>query len=176
MIHYVTPYRKDRNLGKAYNDTFKLIGDDDWLCITDYDVLALLPTTLSLLEDYADNYPEADMFVCYANRTYPTNQQIYNQVSDNDSIKHHMDIAAELAKQPMSVTRVTQNVSGFLMLIPKRIWNEIKFVEDLKCLGVDTMFSRAMHAANKVIYRMNTVYVFHIYRLEKGLQNKDHLL
>ncbi len=177
MIHYVTPYRTDRNLGKAYNDTFKLIPDEDWLIITDYDVLLLLPDTTALIHKYVEQFPDSDMFVCWANRTYPTNQQLHdNQVSNNDSVLHHITIAKQLSEQPLTVTRITENISGFLMVIPKRVWNEIKFVEDLKCLGVDTMFSRAMHAANKKIYRMNTVYIWHTYRLENGINDKKHLL
>lgn len=176
MIHCMIPYRNDRNLGKAYNDAFKLIADDDWLCITDYDVLFLQPDTIKLMNDYVEQFKDADMFVCYANRTYPTNAQNYNGVSDNANLLYHIELAKNIALKPLSVTKVEQNVSGFLMLIPKRIWNEIKFTEDLKCLGVDTLFSQRMLNAKKTIYRMNTVYVWHTYRLDRGITNKDHLL
>lgn len=175
-LHTVIPYREDRNLGKAYNDTFTLIPDEDWLCITDYDVLMLLPDTIRQLYKYIEQFPDADMFICWANRTFATNAQIYNgAVNDDSDIRNHIKIAKELSQQPISVTQIFQNVSGFLMLIPKRTWLQIKFVEDLKCLGVDTMFSQAMLAANKKIYRMNSIYVFHTYRLENGVQDKTHL-
>lgn len=175
-IHQCTPYREDRNLGKAYNDAFSLIPDEDYLCITDYDVLLLLPDTIRHLYAYVNAYPDADMFVCYANRTFATNAQIYGQVSEDADIRNHIKIAKETAKKIPAVTEIKQNVSGFLMLIPKRTWNEIKFTEDMKCLGVDTLFSQKMLNAGKKILRMDGVYVWHTYRLENGVHDKSHLV
>lgn len=176
-IHPVTPYNCDRNLGAAYNAAFELIPDEDWLLITDYDVLILLPDTIRHLYTYANAYPETGMFVCWANRTFHTNAQLYNQqINDNADIREHIKIAKECAIGVPVVTELKQNISGFLMLISKKTWKEIKFTEDLKCLGVDTLYSQRLLNAGKKILRMDGIYVFHIYRLDNGVQNKDHLL
>lgn len=181
-LHVTTPFRIDRNLGKAYNDTFRLIGDDDWLCITDYDVLFLLPDTINNLYGYIERYPEADMFVSWANRTFHSNQQLYGgpvatsfHIPHDDVISNQIKIAREAQRDLYKVTRIQRTISGFLMVIPKRTWNEIKFVEDLKCLGVDSVFSQRMVDAGKTIYRMDGVYVWHTYRLENGVKYKSHL-
>jgi GT2 family glycosyltransferase len=176
-IHPVTPYREDRNLGKAYNDAFALIPDEDYLLITDYDVLLLLPDTIRHCYTYAKAYPNADMFVCWANRTFHTNEQLYQQkVNENVDIRQHIAIAKDCARGVPVVTKINRTISGFLMLIPKRTWNEFKFVEDLKCLGVDTIYSQRLVDAGRTILRMDGIYVWHTYRLEHGTQDKSHLL
>lgn len=176
-IHPVTPYRTDRNLGKAYNDAFALIGEDDYLLITDYDVLYLLPDTINKCYEYVKEYPYADMFVCWGNRTYPTNAQLYRgKFNESADIREHILIAKEAAKDIPKATRIERTISGFLMLIPKRTWNRVKFVEDLKCLGVDSLFSQKLVDLDMTIYRMDGIYVWHTYRLEGGINNKKHLL
>lgn len=176
MIHFVTPYREDRNLGKGYNEAMQLIGEDDWLCITDYDVLFLLPDTIKNIMQYPLKFPDGDVFVCYANRTHISNAQLFEgKINDCDQISKHIEIAKRIQEEGISVTKIEQNISGFLMLISKKTWHEIKFTEDLKCLGVDTWFSKCLLQAKKTIYRMNNIYVFHIYRLDKGINNKSHL-
>ena len=176
-IHAVTPYRDDRNLGKAYNEAFQLIPDDDYLLITDYDVLFLLPDTIRHCYQYVKQYPEADMFVCVTNRTYATNAQRYNdEVSENDSIRHHIQVARKCAEKIPQATQLYRTISGFLMLIPKRTWNRVKFTEDLKCLGVDSLFSQELINRRMKILRMDGIYVWHTYRLATNVHDKDHLL
>lgn len=176
QIHCCTPYRVDKDLGKAYNEAFAIIPDGDWICILDYDVLILHPNTIKRFYEYINYRPDAGAFVCYTNRSHPTNMQLYKGiVNDNPDITYHMKIAAELDKQPLSVTEVTANLSGFLMLIPKTTWQQIKFVEGGKCLGVDTLYSMALRSAGLPVYRMNTIYVWHTYRLLTGIKNKNHL-
>lgn len=32
MIHHITPYRLDKDLGAAYNEAFRYVGPNDWIC------------------------------------------------------------------------------------------------------------------------------------------------
>lgn len=176
-IHVTIPYREDRNLGKAYNDAFRIIPDEDYLLITDYDVLFLLPDTIRHCYQYVRARPDADMFVCWANRTFHSNEQLLNKtVNQDDQIRTHISIAHRIAELVPQVTPIRRTISGFVMLIPKRTWNEFKFVEDLKCLGVDTLYSQRLVDAGRTILRMDGIYVWHTYRLENGTQDKNHLL
>lgn len=167
------PYREDKNLGKAYNEAFDLIGDDDYLLITDYDVLFLLPETISHITEYTRRF-QADLFVCYTNRIYPHGPQIYRGLNEDSDIKNHIQISKDCTRNLYYVTRLQENISGFLMVIPKSTWNEIKFKED-KCLGIDTQFSKDLLNAGKIILRMEGVYVWHTYRLH-DIKDKTHLL
>jgi GT2 family glycosyltransferase len=62
------------------------------------------------------------------------------------------------------------------MLVSKKTWNEIKFSESGKCLGVDNDFSANVLERGKKIYRMDSLYVFHAYRLKNGIKDKTHLV
>jgi GT2 family glycosyltransferase len=178
MIHVCTPYDVGRNLGKAYNSVMRTMGDDDWVVLTDYDILFLLPDTIKHLHEYPLRYPDAAIFTCFANRSHANskNQLLGGIVSDNTDILYHIEKAKYQTKFLYEATEIKTHVSGFLMMVSKRTWNEIKFVEDLLCLGVDTVFSKRLLERGKKIYRMDGVYVFHIYRLLNGVKNKEHLL
>ena len=178
QIRVVTPYRTDRNLGKAYNEAFQSIGNDDWLVLTDYDILFLLPDTIKHLHEYPVRYPDAAMFTCFANRSHVNskNQLLGGIVSDNTDILYHIEKAKYQTKFLYEATEIKTHISGFLMMVSKKTWNEIKFTEDMLCLGVDTLFSKKLLQRGKKIYRMDGVYVFHIYRLLNGVKNKKHLL
>ncbi|HVZ97971.1 MAG TPA: hypothetical protein VG847_13910 [Chitinophagaceae bacterium] len=178
MILACSPYRTDRNLGKAYNEALALMNEgDEAMILMDYDVLILLPDQLFHIHEYVRLYPEGDMFVCWGSRTFPGNAQLYkDKVSTDPNINNHISIARDCYKHLYNVTPVKQDISGFLMVIRRRLFREIKFAEDLKCLGVDTLFSRKALDAGKIIYRMDGIYVWHTYRLEKGINDKKHLV
>lgn len=178
MIHVCTPYRLDKNLGKAYNDEFKKIGNDDWVCMHDWDVKFLLSESISHLYGYVERFPKADVFTCFANRSHAnsTQQLLGGKVSDNADMYHHLNLAIRQKEFLYQATEITGNISGFLMLISKRLWKEIKFTEDMKCLGVDTWFSKCLRENGKKVLRMDGIYIWHTYRLLNGVRNKQHLL
>lgn len=178
MIHVCQPYRVDKNLGKAYNDAFKLIGDNDWLCITDYDILLLLPETIAHLHGYVEHFPDTGIFTCAANRSHinSINQLLPTGVSDDDRVTTHIAIAKAQTKKLYQVTELNKHISGFLMMISKKTWNNVKFPEDMRCLGVDNVYSNRILQAGLKILRMDGVYVFHTYRLDKNVKDINHLL
>ncbi len=176
MIRVRTPYRTDKNLGKAYNDEFRLCPEQDWLCLIDHDVMFLTPDAIAIMEDYITRYPDIGLFTCFTNRIHPLSTwQLYlNAPSNHDSVSTWMAIAEEVKQGDRTITMINDIVSGFLMLISKKTWNEIPFSEDGLCLGVDNDFCRRLLANNKIIARMNKVLVWHTYRLG-NITNKDHL-
>ncbi len=177
QITFPTPYRLDKNLAKAYNDEFKKVNDDDYVCLRDYDTLFLLPETIADIYGYVERNPDKDLFTCYGNRNhFNLKEQILNGViSDDADIIHHIDLAIKQREQLYKLTIVTGHLSGFFMLISKRLWKEMQFYENRKCLGVDTAFSMRLRTRNKIVYRMDGIYLFHTYRLKNGVNNRSHL-
>ncbi len=175
MLHIASPYAVDKNLGRAYNSFMKLIPEGDWVCLHDYDVLFLLPDTIKIIDEYTKKYPDTGIFVCLTNRIGNPAQRISNENDECDSINTHIDSAEVLKENLFSVTEITTEISGFLMVISKATWNKIKFQESGKCLGVDNDFSLRVLAAGMKIRRMESVYVWHTYRLKNGVTNKSHL-
>ena len=176
MIHIISPYSTDKNLGKAYNDTMKNIPDGDWVCLTDYDVLFLTSDCGVILNEYAKRYPDTGIFTCLTNRIHPlAKDQLFDDVSENTDILFHVE-RAEIAKSGLyKVHEVNHPISGFLMMINKNTWNKIKFVENAKCLGVDNFFSDAVLKSGLSIRVMLGLYVWHTYRI-KNIRDKSHLL
>jgi hypothetical protein len=65
------------------------------------------------------------------------------------------------------------------MLISKKVWSDIGGFKEDDMLGVDNEFYFKALSQNKIIYRMNGVYLYHWYRggdMSRNLQSKKHLL
>ncbi len=179
MIHCITPYREDKNLGLAYNEAMAQIPEGDWACITDWDVLFLLPSTIAHLNEYTRRYPDTGIFTCYASRSHIINtglQMFDTGISTNDSIAHHIQIAFKQQEKLYQVTDINRFISGFLMMVSKDTWNKHKFVDNMKCLDVDNIYSNKILQAGLPIRRMDGIYVWHSYRLGKDIKDTTHLL
>ena len=176
MIHIKTPFRLDKNLSLAYNEAFVGVPDHDWVCLIDRDVLFLTPNSIPIMYEYVKRYPEAGLFTAYTNRVHElaSDQLLFGYPSLNDSMEEWEAIAMDQEQKPLTVTVIDHVISGYLMLVSKKTWNEIKFIGN-GCLGIDNMFSQQILSAKKKIYRMDKLVVWHSYRL-KNIKDKSHLL
>ena len=177
-VYFISPFATDKNLGQAYNQSIALISENDWICLMDQDAMFLTPDAGQIIHEYVKRNNVEALFTCWTNRIHPLAQgQLYNnEVSVNSDIKHHIKIAENQKKELYSLTQIHCNISGFLMLISKRLWNKYKFSENGQCLGIDTEYSKCMRENNIPIYRMEGLYVWHTYRLMNGITDKRHLL
>lgn len=170
-VHIMTPYSLEKNLGKAYNEAMNLIPEGDTAVLCDGDISFLTPDYGHILSRFANEYPN-NVLTCYANRIHQlaVGQQSFCTSSDMiDCLRH-----AESIKHVNTVSTITGPVSGFLLVIPKHIWHKHKFAEDMKCLGVDNEFTNKIRRNGIEILRINSLIVYHVYRLLTG--KKDHLL
>jgi GT2 family glycosyltransferase len=176
-VHILTPFRLDKNLGRAYNEAISLIPEGDWACLMDYDTLLLTPDAVNIIHGYAAAYPDAGIITCLTNRISPKNshQLLTGAVMEESDIRRHIARAEEQKRFLYEAREVDKDISGFLMLIKKSTWNEHKFNDSGKCLGVDTEYNRRIRAAGLKILVAQGLYVFHIYRLMNGIQDKKHL-
>lgn len=176
ILHRSCPSREDKNLGKSYNDAMKLIGEDDWMCFTDNDVLFLTSDTMNIISNYIKGHPNAGLFTCYTNRIANSQQLLNGKISEDDSIKNHILIAEKQKSKLYQVTQLRSIISGFLMVLSKKTWKKINFDETGGALSVDNLYSKKILLKGKKILRMDGLYCFHIYRLIQGSKNKTHLL
>lgn len=175
-IHVCTPFSREKNLGRAYNEAFARCPENDWLCLIDHDVMFLTPDAIKIMHEYIEAFPHAGLFTAFTNRIHQlaVNQLFLGSPSNDFDVKNWAYRAKMQAKTALKVTEIKHPISGFLMLVSKRTWNEIKFMEIGECLGVDNYFSNAILKAGKQIYRMDRIIVWHSYRLENIL-DKSHL-
>lgn len=176
MILYCTPYRTDKNLGKSYNEIMRMIAAEDAACFTDGDSMFLTADFGHIIDWYHNEYPEA-VLTCKTNRIHPLSKQLNGNLDEVADVREAI-IKAESQKKIQAVTEILpgETFSGVLMLVPKKVWMEIPFIENGKCLGVDSAFRQDLHKAGKKVYVMEGVYVFHQYRLLHGINYKNHLL
>ena len=177
-VHIISPYRTDKNLGKAYNEAMRLIPDDDWACIKDIDTCFLTPDAGNIMHEYILRFPEAALFTCFTNRVSQLSnmQLLTGMISEVSDMRIHARYAEQQKRKLYRATVIEGTISGMLMLISKKQWLEMPFIENDACLGVDTEYSRRLHANGKTILRMDGLYIFHFYRLLTGVNNKKHLV
>lgn len=174
-VHVMTPYDLNKNLGDAYNRAMSMLPDGDWGCLIDYDVQFLTPDAIAIMHEYAKQNPSAGMLTCYTNRIGCTAQLLGGKFNESSDMLEHIKLAEQQKKDLYKCTPLPGLTSGFLMLISKGTWNNIKFSDSGKCLGVDNDFAQRLHKAGKSILRMNGLYVFHQYRLHKNRFDTKHL-
>ena len=176
-VFFFAPYSMQGNLGKAYNAYMKLApGDDDWVCFVDRDVMFMTPDYGSQIAEIAAQHPNTGLLTALTNRIGSRSQLHGGKISDDPNIVNHRDIAVELQRRSRhDVQMISAPVSGFLMVVKKRIWKTVRFSEDLKLLHVDWDFSRRLAAKGYSIGLMKGVYVFHYYRLKEGAADTSHL-
>ena len=183
MILDCIPYSTEKNLGKAYNDTMRLLGDNDHACFRDGDTCWLTPDYGVHLAEYVRLYPNA-VLTCWTNRINERAEQQINigGVRDEVDFTTHLKYANARTKDLYKVTALHGFVSGFCMVVPKSVWNNHKFAEKQvyedrgphNLLGVDNDFTNRVRAVGVPVLRMDGLYIWHTYRLLTN--SKEHLL
>lgn len=176
-IVYLQPYASDKNIGKEYNYHCEQVSAGDWICILDHDVMFLHPETKKQMEEIVMTQGNAwDLLGCVTNRIASPHQCAYNLFSDDPDILNHYNTAKTLHCAHYGVVEMTlKGIAGFLMLMPKKTWEKLKFTENL--IHFDTDFSRRLLQRGGKIGIMKGVYVFHYYRFHASdpKQYKKHL-
>ncbi len=191
MIWYFSPFSVKGNFGELCNQYCKLVSnEEDWICITDGDVLFLTSNYGKQLEDIIEKYKNENvgLFTCLVNRTGAL-QQCYNGIiSEDPNILNHKRIAIQLQKEKYyDVVELSHIISGHLMLFKKKTFDFVngfpdEITDKMKSKGItknilacDNRFSNRILKNGYKIYLMTGVYMLHYYRMAEGIQSKDHL-
>lgn len=179
MIYYFSPFDADKHIGRAHNQHCGIVPDsNDWICITDTDVLFLLPDTKKQIEDVICKHgAEYQVFGCLTNRIGSIHQRTTEYMNEDTNILNHKAIAEYLQAQYYDiVVPTTLNIAGFLMLFQKKTWSKYRFSDN--SIRFDSEFTDKVQADGGKLGIMKGVYLFHDYRL--GHENPeyyiDHLL
>lgn len=178
-IHIISPFSRDKNLGKAYNETIKHLPAEDWICVMDYDAMFLHPEQINRMYQYVEAYHDTSLFVCYGSRCKDgLPQQWKGGLHENDvSISYHSALSSNfLDLYGVQAKPVLRSVAGFLMLFSKATWEKFNFVDNGACLRVDTDFSKRILRSGGKILLMESIYIWHTYRLLQGKNYIKHLL
>jgi GT2 family glycosyltransferase len=181
MLYFFTPYSFEKKLFEAFDHYFGLVGDEDWICLTDGDTAFLRSDFGIKIKEYIDKYPETGMFTCYASRCHYDIQMLPGYNCEEPSILFHkaMADACDLTYHGQ-IVEINRRIAGHLMLINKKTWLRIRGwvaqrVVSKNILGVDTKISYAILNAGLKIRLMKGIYIFHYLRMAEGLDYKKHL-
>lgn len=177
MIYYFAPFDSEKNIGRSHNQHCEIVPKaEDWICITDSDVLFLLPDTKKQIEDVICKYGnEYQVFGCLTNRIASPHQQ-FSHFDDTTDIWAHKTIAKHCyCTHYDEVKEASINVAGFLMIFQKKTWEKYRFSDN--SIRFDSEFTDKIKADGGKLAIMQGVYVFHDYRLghENPMYYIDHL-
>lgn len=179
-IWYSNPYSTEKNIGKALNEFCELVPDTDWICLQDGDMQYLTPDWGVQIKQAVINYGnEFDLIGCVTNRLARPIQLTPGVDFNNHDIRYHYEKAKELRdKHFAEVEDITAKryVAGLFMLFPKRVWNQVKFKENISYF--DDEFSKEVIKKGGKLGLMKGLYVYHLYRIwsEKPIGDKGHLV
>jgi len=182
-IHYIQPYRADKNIGKAINDAIEQISapprdcDGHWVCLTDHDMMWLLPDTKAHVEEilYTTEY---DVLGCMTNRLRSPEQLVGGRFNEDDRIREHIRIAGECWQNAGPMVVDAQGVmAGMMLCFRIRAWEAVGgFVEDTPCF--EWHFDFETRKMGFKVGLMKGIYIFHAYRLWSNHPKTDtkHLI
>jgi hypothetical protein len=180
MIYKFQPFSVTKELGKEYNAHCALVpNEDDWILILDYDCMILSTDAYRIMENAIKAYPDTGIFGAMTNRVGYTRQRHGGEISENDSISHHMNLAKNYSvTYPDGHCRDVLQVAGMFMLFRKSTWLKCPFpdqIVDSKGKNFDFHFCNAVRKLRLPLRIIKGVYVWHTYRLGKNYYDKSHL-
>lgn len=166
-IHYISPFRSDKNIGLANNDEIAKYDHKDWVCLTDADSMPLLPDYGKQIEEIImEHGHEYGLIGCVTNRLGGLHQCWEGKFSDEMDIRKHYEIAVEARKKYGNSVEPTTGVAGLMMIFSVELWKRIGgFVE--KDIKADTLFNKAVKHKGLKIGIAKGLYLFHAYRIHK---------
>lgn len=174
-IFYISPYRADKNIGKAINDMVNRIApaDDDWIVLTDHDVLFLQHNTKARIEGILRK-TDYSLLGAKTNRIGVPSQLYGMFLSENDSVSDHALLAEHLYwKHGERITPTEGPVAAFLMCFTGAAYRRARgFYENN--IGFDSLFTHAVWKAGLKIGIMEGIYVWHSYRLGSADAANDY--
>ena len=113
MILDCIPYSTNKNLGKAYNDTMLLVGDDDHICFRDGDTCWLTPDYGVHLAEYVRLYPDA-ILTCWTNRINEKSEQQSKMdgIRDDERFTSHLKNAIDYKKRRGLTQAAAADIAG----------------------------------------------------------------
>lgn len=179
-VWYSNPYSTDKNIGKALNEFCALVPDNDWICLQDGDIMYLTPDWGLQIEQAIQRFGnEYSLIGCLTNRLGRDIQRYNGEFNENHDIISHFSIANEVKNanfgQVIDITH-RKYVAGMFMLFPKKVWNKVKFTENVAYF--DDLFSNGVIKSGGKLGLMTGLYVYHLYRIwsETPTKEKTHLL
>jgi GT2 family glycosyltransferase len=178
MISDITPYRRDKNIGLAYNERIECLPDDAWIIIRDPDTMYLTPDYGRIIEETIESFgDDFGLFTAVTNRLGELSLCLNNEFSENTDVAYHYQKA--LQQTSNGEIKSVKLAAGFFMMFKKTTWEKVgKFKE--KTVLADRDFSAKILKSGLKIGQIQALYIFHGYRIwqkshKKAWSDVSHL-
>ena len=179
MIIHATPYRADKNIGRAYNEFIESLNipDDTWIVLRDGDTMFLTPDWGRQIEEVAAT-THYDLLGCMTNRLRGQHQMPLGFDTEGDLFKMY-EYSIQIEKRYWGKTEPAPGVAGLFFMFKKSLWKKVGGFEE-GTIYTDTEFNKSVMAAGGNIGLMSGLFLVHGYRLwernyNEAWQSKDHL-
>lgn len=181
MINFISPYRSDKNIGKANNDCISRFDNNDWIVLTDHDACWLLPQSgthiAMIIEERGANF---DLIGCVTNRLSGTTQ-LYNGMFDSVCNAYDCyDDAKEAWERFGTLVDPIDKIAGVCMIFKVSTWLKAGgFKENSRMADIE--FCKSVKRSGGKIGLAKGLYIMHNYRLwetemKKAKTNFKHLV
>lgn len=178
-VHYIQPYSTAKNIGGAINLAIESLvtSDNDWIVLTDHDVMFLRPDSKKQIEEILSVTKYA-VLGCLTNRLAKPYQLVECLFNETDILKHIQYANAYHDMNYGEVIPTRENLAAMVMCFQVKTWRQLgMFAENT--INFDSTFCiRAKNTGLKLGIMMG-VYVFHLYRMGQpgeARKNYSHLL
>lgn len=183
MIHYISPFRPDKNIGLAINSAISQLNanPEDWIVLTDMDICFLRPDSKLQLENILTE-TEYDILGPATNRLSSQHQCVLRYESEdvfnNTDMKFHLRVASWLHETNYGQVVPTMEVlAAFCLCFRVSTCQKLgMFAEN--SIQFDSLFSHNAKKHGLKLGIMSGIYVFHLYRMwaDNPIQSVAHLL
>lgn len=178
-IHYIQPYRADKNIGAAINLAIRQLNPlpNDWIVHVDQDVCFLRPDSKKQIAEVLE-YTDYDVLGCLTNRLSYNHQLYLNRLNESGDMREHISIAAVChEKYYGQVIPTNVNLAAFMMCFRVSTWEKVGgFAENN--IQFDMRFTDEVKHMGGKLGIMTGVYCFHLYRMwaKRPVGEISHLL
>lgn len=172
-----------KNLGRAYNEAMAQAPDDSHVILRDGDTCWLTPDYGIHIAEYIRLYPDA-VLTCWTNRiNAKAEQQLQIKgIRECKDMGIHLLNAEEQKQFLYQVCPIEGFVSGFCLVVPKKVWQKYPFPEKQmyddrgpnNLLGVDNFWTNEIRRNGIRVLRMEGIMIYHTYRMLTN--SNSHLL
>lgn len=163
-VHYLQPFAIDKDIATAYDDACRIIPNEDWICITDYDAMFLFHEQKQLVQKIAES-GKANLYGAMTNRCNVPEFILSKGMFDEKNLDVHYYFAKEnYLLFGDEVKPYTGVIPGYFMLFSKKTWalsGGFKIPEYGVNYAFDQYFS--MKIKRKAIIK--GLYLLHLYRI-----------
>lgn len=161
MILAMTPFREDKNLGRAYNEAMERLVPGDWAVLMDHDIMLTTLKWFEQIRQATEVYPDGT-FTGVTNRIWSPWQRNEEGARLPDDILQHRSLGERLlSKKTMrDVTEWRPGWGGMLMVVKQDTWAAVGgFRDGMEC--VDHHFHQAVAESGRRLYCIEGLYVYH---------------